>query len=233
MQLTVLLELQSWNCSLTFFLMTHALKVIFFLFEIPFSRNMISVSPAIAFWEYISEKEFESPPTKSKVVFSFSHYSNFVPSSLSLNEERGHHDKYSVPCVHRCIPNLFSGAIELVCILVECKAQKIKNGRNSSKEPVGITWSYNTSVQSWVKWMTFCCSSQFSGYRDFHSTRSIIFGEPPPVSQLSWSREGLVNDCVLSELNSGWGRAAIGWPWAWWSRDLRARHIVTKKNYQT
>ena len=36
------------------------------------------------------------------------------------------------------------------------------------------------------------CSSHFSLYRGFLSTRPTRLGEPPPVSLLLWSRGGLV-----------------------------------------
>ena len=43
-----------------------------------------------------------------------------------------------------------------------------------------------------MKSMGSICSSHFTLYRAFLSTRSTILGEPPPVSLLSWSRGGLV-----------------------------------------
>ena len=59
-----------------------------------------------------------------------------------------------------CIPNLFSGAIELkqvcgrspmACVIVECKAQHsaVENGSNITNELVLIICLYKTSVQSW------------------------------------------------------------------------------------
>ena len=96
-------------------------------------------------------------------------------------------------------PNLYCEAIQLVCGgspigcgLVERKAQLRGKQEGQQPKPVINSCLYSTSVQSWMKSMGTICSSHFSLYRAFLSTRSTILGEPPPVSLLSWSRGGLV-----------------------------------------
>ena len=111
---------------------------------------------------------------------------------------------------HLCIPNLFSGAIELVCggspiacILIECKAQH-------SKTQIYSHW--------WNKWKLFAAHS-FHWTGTFHSTmRSSRLGEPPPMSLLSWSRGGLLN---------GWR------PWLWtrWILNVNKRKLWDLKTW--
>ena len=93
--------------------------------------------------------------------------------------------------IHSCIQNLSSGAIEAALPLpvwISCSQVKV-----------------NTSVQAWMKWIEIFGSCQFSLGWPFHSTRTQGMREPPPVSLLSLSREGLVNGYVALELcKHGW-----------------------------
>ena len=96
-------------------------------------------------------------------------------------------------------PNLYCEAIELVCggspigcVLVEWKAQGRVKWEGQQLKPVWISCLFSTSVQSWMISMGTICSSHFSLYRAFLSTRPTRLGEPPPVGLLLWSRGGLV-----------------------------------------
>lgn len=72
-----------------------------------------------------------------------------------------------------------------------------ESGRNSSTEPVKLSLD-KLLVQHKYKFRDVInktvCSSHFPLFRGFHSSRSTRMWEPPPVSQLFWSRGGVVNE---------------------------------------